>query len=137
MSGWWSLSMTIKISAGGGNRLPQLHLTAVKSTAQLVIPKTAQEAARTLPPAIQDQSKGNLLPGRKTITTPGEVVRMGPSDPRHLTLSSYSRVLARTTAALRFTSCMFFNHHFAVEGFSAPVNKASLGFAVYITLSKS
>lgn len=128
--------MTIKISAGGGNRLHQLHLTGVKSMAQFAIPTTAQEAAQTLSPAIQDQTQANILLGRITIITPGKVVRMDPSDPRRLTLSSYSRVLKKTTAALRFTSCMFFNYHFTVEGFSAPVNKASLVFAVYNTLSK-
>ena len=99
--------MTSKISAGGGNRLPRLHLTAVKYTAQFAIPTTVQEAAQTLSPAIQDQPQANMVPGRITITTPGKVVRMDPSDPRHLTLSSYSRVMERTTAALRFTSCMF------------------------------
>ena len=101
--------MTSKISAGGGNRLPRLHLTAVKSTAQFAIPKTVQEAAQTLSPAIQDQPRANMVPGRPTITTPGKVVRMDPSDPRHPILSYFSRVLRRTTAALRFTSCMFFN----------------------------
>lgn len=129
--------MTIKISAGGGNRLPRLHLTVVKSTAQYAIPTTVQEAVQTLFPAIQDQSQANMLPGRITITTPGKVVRMDLLDPRHLTLSSYSRALKSTTAALRFTSCMFFNHHLIAEGFSAPVNEASLGFDVYTTLSKA
>ena len=129
--------MTIKISVGGGNRLPRLHLTAAKSMAQSAIPTTAQEAVQTLFQAIQDQSQANMLPGRLTITTPGKVVRMDPLDPPHLTLSSYNRVLKRTTAALRFTSCMFFYHLFIVEGFSAPVNKAPMGFGVYTTLSKA
>ena len=129
--------MTSKISAGGGNRLPRLHLTAVKSTAQFAIPKTVQGAAQTLSPAIQDQPQANMVPGPLTITTPEKVVRMDPSDPRHPILSYFSRVLKKTTAALRFTSCMFFIHLFAVEGFFTPVNKASPGFAVYTTLSKA
>ena len=62
---------------------------------------------------------------------------MDPLDPRHPILSSFNRVPKKITAALRFTSCMFFNQFFAVEGFFAAVNKASLGFAVYTTLSRA
>ena len=127
--------MTIKISAGGGNRLPQLHLTVVKSTAQSAISKTAQEAAQILSSAIQDQCQPNILPGRITTLTLGDLVRMDHSGPHHLTPSSYSRFLERTTAALRFTSCMSFDHHFTVEGFSGSA-RAPLGFAVNTTLSE-
>ena len=129
--------MTIKISAGGGNRLPQLHLTAVKSTAQSAIPKTVQEAAQILSLATQDQFQPNILSGLITILILGNLVRMDLSGPRHLTPSSYSRFLERTTATLRFTSCMFFDHHSTVEGFSGSADRAPLGFAINTTLSKS
>ena len=128
--------MTSKTSAGGGNRLPRLHLTAVKYTVQFEMPTIAQEAAQTLSLAIQDQPQANMVPGHITITTQGQVVRTDPSDPPLLTLSSYSRVLERTKAALRFASCMLFYHRFTMEGLFTPGNQAFLVSAVYTTLSE-
>ena len=135
VSGWSYLWMTIRISAGGGNRLPQSPLTAVKSTAQSAIPKTVQGAARILSSATQDQFQPNILPGLIRIPILGDLVQMDPSGPRHPTPSSYSKYPDRTTAALRFTSCMFFDHHPTVEGLPGSADRASLGFAVNTTLS--